>query len=219
MRAQIARITMGTVLIPKGLYEVDEETNVEKFAEEFPIPSTEELKSLETWGHRHPNILKAGRCSHFVPETVPEEEREEYAGNLAEKDPVVDRYRALNEDDPQKGEEAPPTWIVKLAGDAQPFNSLKEGENPRSYAVNVLKSYLWPGSVTCSANGKFQSIYVGDGQKRGGTAFNPIDVPEVQKDPVDDYKEQPEPTPLEWPKEPAPGENPEGEGEGEEEDA
>lgn len=114
------------------------------------MPGTEELKSLETWGHRHPNILNMGRCSHFVPSTIPEDEVDDYKGKLEEKDPIIDRYRALNEDAPQKGEEAPPTWIVKLCGDAQNFNPLKEGENGKSYAVNVLRSFLWPGSVTCS---------------------------------------------------------------------
>jgi len=40
-------------MAPKGLYEFDDELNQEKFAEEFTVPGTEELKSLETWGHRH----------------------------------------------------------------------------------------------------------------------------------------------------------------------
>lgn len=53
LRAQIARITHATVIIPKGLFEYDEEAFVEKFAEEFAVPATEELKSLEVWAHRH----------------------------------------------------------------------------------------------------------------------------------------------------------------------
>jgi hypothetical protein len=64
LRAQIARITHGTVLIPKGLLEIDEETNKEKFTEEFTVPGTDELKSLEAWAHHHPLILKAGRITH-----------------------------------------------------------------------------------------------------------------------------------------------------------
>lgn len=55
--------------------------------------------------------------------------------------------------------------------------------------------------------------------KRGGVCFNPVDPPEIMKDPEDSAKEQPEPTPLEWPKEPeAKPEGEEGEGEGEEDD-
>jgi len=56
---------------------------------------------------------------------------------------------------------------------------------------------------------------VGDGIKKGDTAFFPIEPPEVQSDPQD-YVEMPEPTPLEAPEEPAEpdtdgGEKPEGE--------
>ncbi len=52
LRAQLARITHATSIIPKGLLEVDEETNKEKYAEEFSMPTTpEEVKSLEIWGH------------------------------------------------------------------------------------------------------------------------------------------------------------------------
>ena len=51
-------------------------------------------------------------------------------------------------------------------------------------------------------NGKYCSIYVGDGIKRGDTSFNPTEPPEVQSDPVDQI-EQPEPTPLVAPEEPA----------------
>lgn len=51
LRAQIARITHATTIIPKGLLELDEETGKEKYAEEFTVPGTEELKSLEIWGH------------------------------------------------------------------------------------------------------------------------------------------------------------------------
>jgi hypothetical protein len=73
LRAQIARITHGTSIIPKGLLEVDEETQKEKFAEEFAVPGTEELKSLEVWGHQHPIILQAGRITHVVPPDTAED--------------------------------------------------------------------------------------------------------------------------------------------------
>ena len=83
--------------------EIDEETNKEKFTEEFAVPSTEELKSLETWAHQHANILNSGRVTHAEPEGMPEEEKDEYMAKLAETDPIVDRFRALNEDAPILG--------------------------------------------------------------------------------------------------------------------
>ena len=60
------------------MYEVDEETQEIKMSEEFALPGTEELKSLETWGHKHPNILLAGRCSHIPPVGLSDEAKEEY---------------------------------------------------------------------------------------------------------------------------------------------
>jgi hypothetical protein len=50
----------------------------------------------------------------------------------------------------------------------------------------------WPGSVTVAKNGKFCTIYVGDGQKRGDSYFNPTEPPEVCLDPSEPM-EQPEP--------------------------
>ena len=78
LRCQLARITHATEICPKGMYEGDEETQEIKMSEEFALPGTEELKSLETWGHKHPNILLAGRCSHIPPVGLSDEAKEEY---------------------------------------------------------------------------------------------------------------------------------------------
>ena len=73
--------------------------------------------------------------------------------------------------------------------------------------------------MTVAQNGKYCTIYVGDGIKRGDTAFFPTEPPEVQSDPTDQI-EMPEPTPLEAPEEPAePDTDKEEKGEEQEEDA
>lgn len=69
----MARIQHATEIVPKGLFEIDEETNEQKYAEEFAVPGTDELKSLEIWGHLHPILLKGGRCSHVAPAGMDEE--------------------------------------------------------------------------------------------------------------------------------------------------
>jgi len=51
LRAQLARIFSATSIAPKGLYEIDEESNKMKMSEEFALPTTEELKSTEAWGN------------------------------------------------------------------------------------------------------------------------------------------------------------------------
>lgn len=39
LRAQLARITHATQIIPKGLLTVDEETGKESYAEDFTVPT------------------------------------------------------------------------------------------------------------------------------------------------------------------------------------
>ena len=76
-------------------------------------------------------------------------------------------------------------WTNRICGDTQEYNPNKEGGATVTYAVNVLRSLKWPGAVTVSKGGKFHSIYVGYGLKRGDASFNPTEPPEVQADPQD----------------------------------
>ena len=175
LRAQLARLQHTTEICPKGLYEIDEETNEQKFAEEFAIPSTDELKSMEAWCHVQPILLKAGRCTHAEPVGMSEEEKEEYMGKLAEEDKTEERFRALVEDNQIEGSDA---WSSKICGDNQNYNKVG-GEGTTTYAVNVIRSQRWPGALTVAKNGKYCSIYIGDGCKRGDTCFNPTEPPEV----------------------------------------
>lgn len=198
LRAQIARITHGTYIVPKDLIVIDEETKEDKYADEFAWP--EDLKNTEVWVHGHPMILQAGRTSHVIAPDTPEEGKEELLNALNEKDPASERYsKSVKEDAPVaglplQGEDTGFSWIGKVCGDTQPYNNLgKEGTT--SYAVNIIKSLRWPGAVTVAQSGKFANIYVGYGLKKGDTCFNPIEPPEIMKDPVDQV-EQPEPTPL-----------------------
>lgn len=100
------------------MYEVDEETNEVKMAEEFALPPTGELVSMEAWGHKHPNLLKAGRCSHIAPQGMGEEERDEYLAKVGEEDKAEERFRGVNEDTPVTGPEGI-AWTSKVCGDNQ----------------------------------------------------------------------------------------------------
>lgn len=115
LRAQLARIQHATQIVPKGLFEMDEETNLMKYAEDFTVPGTKDLASLEAWGHLHQTILKAGRCTHVEPVGMDEEAKEEYMGKLNEADKTEERFRAIVEDSPL-GEN--PSWISKISGDS-----------------------------------------------------------------------------------------------------
>ena len=195
LRAQLARIFHATAIVPKGLFEIDEETNEMRFAEEFVMPTTDELKSTESWSHLHPVILKAGRTTHAEPEGLDEEAKEEYMNKLAEEDKTEERFRTINEDNALKGYES--AWISRVVGDQQQYNQASK-EGTVCYAVNVLKSLYWPGAYTVAKGGKFTNIYVGYGMKRGDNSFNPTEPPMVQQDPQE-QAEMPEPTPLNEP--------------------
>ena len=46
-----------------------------KLNEEFALAGVDGCKSLEYWKHQYPIILKEGRCSHYIPEGMDEEEK------------------------------------------------------------------------------------------------------------------------------------------------
>lgn len=60
LRAQLARIFVGTALHPKGLFNmeaINEEEGapeVMKVVDEFLLPQTEDLKQPEIWGNTFP---------------------------------------------------------------------------------------------------------------------------------------------------------------------
>lgn len=120
LRAQLSRIFTATAIVPKGLYEIDEETNEMKLAEEFGMPGTEELRSLEAWGNLLPVILKVGRTTHIEPVGMAEEEKEEYMAKLGDEDKTEERFRGINEHNPMPGLET--SWISRVCGDLQQYN-------------------------------------------------------------------------------------------------
>lgn len=174
-----------------------------KFTEEFSMPQTDELRSLESWVNIEASILKVGRTAHIASLGKSAEEAEEELGKLAEDDKQEERFRGLNEHTPITGMES--AWLSKVVGDTQQYNlipnAFKKQEGTTSYAVNVIKSLRWPGAVTVSKGGKFTNLYVGYGVKRVDASFNPTEPPEVSRDPVDPV-EQLEPTPFNEPKVP-----------------
>lgn len=200
IRAQIARITHATVIVPKGVYKLNEEDpNIIEIEEEISVPNYDDLLSDESWQHLHAKILNAGRVQHAEPEITPGEEvdPEEIKAKLMEEDPEVTPLRGINDDDPFPGHEK--SWIIKLIGDNQQYG-MKEGEGNNCYGVNVLRSLRWPGAVTVFKSGRWANIYVGDAVKAGQRSFFPA-APEDMMGEPEDPMEQFEPHPKEAPEE------------------
>ena len=170
------------------MYELDEETQEQKFTEDFAIPPTEELKNIENWCHVQPILLKVGRCTHVEPEGLPDEEKDEYMAKLADEDKTEERFRTIMEDSKINKQ---PSWSSKICGDQQTYNK-PGGEGTISYSVNVIKSTRWPGALTVARNGKFMNLYIGDGIRNGQLLFSPTEPPQIEKDPFEPI-EEPEP--------------------------
>ena len=146
LRATLARIFHATAIVPKGLFNIDDETQEVKFSEEFAFPKTDELRDIKNWSNVHPIILNAGRCTH-VPPNVPEDDLPAAMEELEAKDPTVARFGEASIGDHTLFPGEQPSWISKVVGDTQQYTEGGEGETI-SYAINVIKSLRWPGAVT-----------------------------------------------------------------------
>lgn len=177
LRAQIARIFAATQISPVGFYKIEEDGRMLQDLDKEGTPSVEELKSLEQWSNTYAQILNSGRTTHVAPSSITDEAaREEYVNAKNEAEPVLERFRILQEQAPMAGM-TDPAWQLKVVGDTQKYT---QGEgNEVCYAVNVLKSLRWPGAVTVAKNGKFFNIYVGNGIKKGDASMSPTEPPVV----------------------------------------
>lgn len=201
LKAQIVRISYGSVIAPKDLYKTndDDATKIE-FSEEFTMPAWDDLKSIENWVHLHPNILEAGRVSHLEPEVGPDQDKDEIMNKLNDTDPVKSRLAPLNEDNPFPGFET--NWLVRTYGDQQVFNMTDKDEGKTAiYGCVVLKSLTWPGSLTVAQGNTWAHLYVGYGFKSGSLPLNPMAPNDVMGD-LDEQDEQYEPNPKNPPPEP-----------------
>jgi len=152
------------------------------------MPSNDELKSAEVWGNALHAITLSGTTTAVVPEDLNEEEAEAWKARMETEDPVVEPFRGISEmtgmPGTAKSAEDPTTaWSLRASGDAQQYSKGEEGAD--SICVNVIRSLRWPGAVTVSRGGKFTSVYVGYGLKKGGSCFNPTTPPPVCSEPKD----------------------------------
>ena len=132
LRAQIARISHSTTIIPKDFMVPQEENDRELvYSEEFAgiSKNATEMANLEAWGYAYQNILLAGRAEHDVSD-VNEDEREEALGQLEEKDPFIERLKGI-EGDKKVFKEIEGAWVSKIVGNEQQYSS---GEGSLSYA-------------------------------------------------------------------------------------
>ena len=202
LRAQIARITHGTYIEPKGLHKLVEDNPNELENEEDPTYlNTVQLKDLSNWVHLHPSILQAARITHMDPEVPddPDIDVEVLKAQQIEKDPFEERLKPISSDREVLG--LVKSWVHRYVGDTQEYGEKPPKKGRCTFAVNVLKSLWWPGAIIVQQNDRWLHFYLGNGLKVETQRIYPISPPIIRDDP-DDRKEVSEPYPETQPEEP-----------------
>ena len=239
LRAQIARVTHGTTLLARAMWKIDEadprniapEEGPED-GSELPLPTTAAMANPTMWAHGVPNILKNCKTQHQEQEEAPadwdpekEYVPEDYLKMLEAEDPYEPLLKPITADSPVGLSEKikQPAWSVRLLGDPEEYKH-EEVDGPqsvptKSYGVVVVRSLVWPGSLTFYYQGRIIQFYVGNLHKwEYGKHFFPVVTPDINSDP-DEYQDGDEPNPKEAPEEEVAAGEGEEEGEDEKDEA
>ena len=101
-------------------------------------------------------------------------------------DPYEKRLKSIAIDQRVKG--GLPAWIVKHCGEKDTFETVKSTAakpDKVNFGVVVAKSLQWPGSYTFFSQGRWLSVYVGDGLKYEQQTYYPIFPPKIREDPLE----------------------------------
>ena len=110
-------------------------------------------------------------------------EPEELMKREIAKDPWEPRLKPITNDAPAIG--GLPAWIVKSYNTNDQFFDEKTGKASQNFGVVVVKSQWWPGSYSFYQGDRVYQIYCGDGQKRDGLTYYPVEPPVM----IDDRQE------------------------------
>jgi len=179
LRAQIARISAGTIIAPLTYFQFDDEEEVEdeelgqtEFIEnpDFEGVALRDLAdpNLQSWVHSRLHILQQGRCIWSDP-------------NSKEDGDVEDEEEEDEGDDDvrETEQEIGPPLLTPLSDDVEvgglpPWSThLSSGLSLIHHSVVIVKSNLWPGAVAFCNGRKFENIYIGYGMKYQNDNFSP----------------------------------------------
>ncbi|PAA84117.1 hypothetical protein BOX15_Mlig022956g1 [Macrostomum lignano] len=183
LRAQVCRISAGTIISPQGFYMFDEEEEEDEegggrdnFVEnpEFePMPVRELIDpSLSSWVHHVQHVLPQGRTRWWNPaqkrddDSVDDEDEEE--------------KEEMDEPQPEEG----PPLLTPLSEDAevdgnQPWTARLSSQLLPQFSVAVLSSNLWPGAHAVAQGSLFENVYIGWGHKYATENYSPPPPPPV----------------------------------------
>ena len=176
VRAQIARITQGTVVVPRGAWK-EEEGEVVIENEDWRGPSPGQRVE---WVHVRGHLRREGRV-----EAAAEEEEEEGEGGEEDERRKAQRAAAKAAAYEAKrpllaavaggafthrmhaGYEVGRVVEVKVGGGEEEEGGLGVGRGGGSALVSSCWSLLWPGAVSVVRGKEYGSVYIGWGLKAG----------------------------------------------------
>ena len=146
LRAQIARISADTALVPSGLYDAEDEDNPGTLTQrEEPEPS-DDLTDLGAWCHFQQSLDAAsGRCRKWEDPDAGDEDEAADEVEFNARDPLA-----------SAGDDDEGVWAVRTVG-----------------KMAAVRSLEWPGAVAVGYGGRFVNLYVGYGHKYSATPYQP----------------------------------------------
>jgi len=182
LRAQVARISAGTIVAPMMYYQFDDEEEVDdeemaqtEFIENpdfegMPIRDLAD-DSLQAWVHTRLHILQQGRCIWWNPKQKPE----------GDEDYDEDDEDADAEEGAEQEQEIGPPLLTPLSEDVEiaglrawsAHTSSAPGMMHIQHCICVIKSNLWPGAAAFSNGRRFENVYIGYGQKYNTDNYSP----------------------------------------------
>ncbi|XP_046402776.1 radial spoke head protein 6 homolog A [Ischnura elegans] len=194
LRAQIARISAGTLISPLDYYDFDEDEDYEDENERSQLMKNEEFEpvsltdltdpSMAFWVHQSQHILQQGRALWWNPKEGAEDEDEDEESEEEEEEE--------EEEEPEVG----PPLLTSLSEDTtsefiNPWSVTLSTKFDAENAFAVVRSNLWPGAAaycTAGPKQKFENIYMGWGHKYSAFSYSPTPMPTIQSE----YKVGPE---------------------------
>ena len=167
LRAQIARISAATIVVPAGYFAASDEDGVTDHdlvdpGEDFEAPQIDALRELEGWQHYDLEINSWGRSLALPEKEGEEEEPDEDAPEYPEAKPVLQPIG----DDEGAQDENNPIWQIRVV----------------NKKMAVVRHLSWPGAYAVGDGERFVNVYVGQGIKFSAEPFTPVAPQVLQKE-------------------------------------
>ncbi|KAF4658774.1 Radial spoke head protein 4 A [Perkinsus olseni] len=202
LRAQIARITHATRLVPGNYYAEDEESGEVAANPEYSGISSDcrEVASVQDyWRHGVDYLINANGRTSWPEVAEPEDGEEESPATVRQRRMMArESARPMNA---KVGAEEAASWTTKCHGDCAQYASFQQVDGAAvksyvTYGTVSLQSTQWPGAAVVAGQGKHVHTYIGYGMKAGAGGRVAGGPGEIRNTPsaipeCDDPREQP----------------------------